>query len=133
MSSYGVGTCRICREVKDGRLPVLPNGVTPVTETIPGGIVLRPGEGPAPFVCSDCGQRQRDGQAGLLPGQVIEVEEDGEWKSGLFVRAGEPPEAEVVQHARVEGGESRRDVAVVRVTGSNGDQAVPYQRIRLAR
>jgi hypothetical protein len=131
ITSYATGTCRICREVKGGRIPQLPAGVTPVAETIPGGVVLRPGEGPAPFVCADCEQRQRDGQVALLPGQVIKVEVDGHWRSGLFVRAGEPLEAETVQDARLEGGARLRDVAFVRVPGWDGDQTVPYQRIRL--
>lgn len=131
MTSYAAGTCRICREVNDGRIPEFPTGVSPVAQTIPGGVVLRPGEGPAPFVCADCEQRQRDGQVALLSGQVIEVEVAGEWQSGLFVRAGEPSEAETVQDAHVEGGRYRRDVAFVRVPGCDGNQAVPYRRIRL--
>lgn len=90
MTSYAAGTCRICREVKNGRIPDLPTGVAPVAEPIPGGVVLRPGEGPAPFVCADCEQRQRGGRVALLPGQVIEVEDDGHWRPGVFVRAGEP-------------------------------------------
>jgi hypothetical protein len=133
MTSYAAGTCRICREVKDGRLPQLPAGATPVAETIPGGVILRPGQGPAPFICVDCEQRPRGGRVALLPGQVIEVEDDGHWRPGLFVRAGEPLEGETVQDARVEGGERRRDVAFVRVSGWAGDQPVPYQRIRLPR
>lgn len=133
MTSYAAGTCRICREVKNGRIREFLTAVPPVAETIPGGVVLRPGEGPAPFVCADCEQQQRDGQVALLPGQVIEVEIDGEWESGLFVRAGDPSEAQAVQDARVEGGEYRRDIAFVRVPGWDSDRAVPYQRIRLPR
>jgi hypothetical protein len=133
VTSYAVGTCRSCREVKDGRIHEFPTSVTPVAVTIPGGIVLRPGEGPAPFVCAECEQRQRDGEVPLLPGQVIEVEIESEWESGLFVRVGDPSEAETVQDAHVEGEEYRRDIAFVRVPDWDGDQTVPYQRTRLSR
>jgi hypothetical protein len=125
MTSYAAGTCRICREVKDGRIPQLLAGATPVAETIPGGVVLRPGEGPAPFVCADCEQRQRDGQVALLPGQIIEVEDDGEWRPALFVRAGEPLEAETVQDASVEGGERRRDVALCECLAGTATRQCP--------
>jgi hypothetical protein len=131
MSAVASGTCRICREVKDGSLRELPIGLTPVGETIPGGVVVRHGEGPVPFVCSDCEARQRNGEVGLIPGQVIEVELDDEWKLGLFVRPGDLSEAELVGDPRVDGGERQRDVAFVRVARGSTDQRVPYARIRL--
>lgn len=131
MGAITGGTCRVCREVKDGRLPELPVGLTPVGETIPGGVVIRTGEGPLPFVCGECEARQRRGEVCLVAGQVLEAKIDDGWVPGLFVRGGDPAEAEVVRDPAVETGEYRRDVAFVRVLGRADDQAVPYARIRL--
>jgi hypothetical protein len=123
--SVTIGTCRMCGELSDGIAQDIPQFSEPVE--------FGASEGPIAFVCLGCEERQARGEAALVVGQHVFLSLDDTWVDARFERAGEPAEAEMVEHQAVTAGSHRRDVAVVRRYDTGEIDSVPYGRVKVRR
>jgi hypothetical protein len=123
--SVTTGTCRVCAEVSDG----IPHEIPQFPEPVEFGA----SEGPIAFVCLGCEERQARGEAALVAGQHVFLTVDDMWVDARFERAGEPAEAEMVEHAAVTAGSHGRDVAIVRRYDTGEIDFVPYARVKVRR
>lgn len=90
-------------------------------------------EGPIAFVCLGCEERQARGEEALVTGQHVFLRLDDSWVDARFERAGEPAEAETVEHPAVTAGSHRRDIAIVRRYDTGEIDSVPYGRVKIRR
>lgn len=123
--SVTTGTCRVCAEVSDGIAHEIPQFSEPVE--------FGASEGPITFVCLGCEERQARGEAALVAGQHVFLSLDDTWVDARFERAGEPAEAETVEHPAVTAGTHRRDIAIVRRYDTGEIDSVPYGRVKVRR